>query len=216
MIGSLLTWWKASWPASRLIKRELEYKASTVNQTTTQIEEATKSKMDLGTKCPSSPKQTTQLHHKMDLGAPVLAPSKMDLGAPVLAPSKMDLEATGGLGLAFPNLDRTTAQPKQTTTTRLTKVKMDQQPGFAAWRVDQRLNVPFKKIGQRGSQGRGWGDANQWDQVARQAGILVDDNPAPGSVAQHDRGPLGHVAWVVGVEGNSVRIEDYNGSGGTK
>ncbi|KAM3536920.1 hypothetical protein ARSEF1564_010157, partial [Beauveria bassiana] len=105
MIGSLLTWWKASWPASRLIKRELEYKASTVNQTTTQIEEATKSKMDLGTKCPSSPKQTTQLHHKVDL------------------------EATGGLGLAFPNLDQTTAQPKQTTTTGLTKVKMDQQPG---------------------------------------------------------------------------------------
>ncbi|KGQ03447.1 N-acetylmuramoyl-L-alanine amidase sle1 [Beauveria bassiana D1-5] len=87
---------------------------------------------------------------------------------------------------------------------------------FAAWRVDQRLNVPFKEIGQRGSQGRGWGNANQWDQVARQAGILVDNNPAPGSVAQHDRGPFGHVAWVVGVEGNSVRIEDYNGSGGTK
>ncbi|KAH8708859.1 hypothetical protein HC256_008795 [Beauveria bassiana] len=87
---------------------------------------------------------------------------------------------------------------------------------FAAWRVDQRLNVPFKKIGQMGRQGRGWGDANQWDQVARQAGILVDDNPAPGSVAQHDKGPSGHVAWVVGVEGNSVRIEDYNGSGGTK
>ncbi|OAA48626.1 choline binding protein D [Metarhizium rileyi] len=86
---------------------------------------------------------------------------------------------------------------------------------FAAWRVDQRLHLPFKQLAARTSQGQ-WGDANNWAAVASEAGILVDKQPAPGSVAQNSMGDFGHVAWVVGVEGDSVLIEDYNGAGGPK
>ena len=57
-----------------------------------------------------------------------------------------------------------------------------------------------------------WGDAKNWDNVAKQIGITVDENPAVGSVAQTDQGGAGHVAYVTGVQGDTISIEDYNGA----
>jgi surface antigen len=56
----------------------------------------------------------------------------------------------------------------------------------------------------------GRGNANQWDDNARAAGISVNGSPRVGDVAQTDAGPYGHVAYVEAVMGNSVRISQYN------
>ncbi|EFY91077.1 choline binding protein D [Metarhizium acridum CQMa 102] len=84
---------------------------------------------------------------------------------------------------------------------------------FAAWRVVNRLHADFN-----GYARQGWGNANQWANVARNAGLVVDNTPAPGAIAQTTAGPYGHVAWVhdVDVDGNEVEIEDYNGAGGDR
>jgi surface antigen len=61
-----------------------------------------------------------------------------------------------------------------------------------------------------------WGNANQWDDNARASGKTVSPVPVVGSVAQTDRGYYGHVAIVVGVQGDTITITegnyDYNGS----
>jgi len=61
-----------------------------------------------------------------------------------------------------------------------------------------------------------WGNANSWDDGARASGKTVSPVPVVGSVAQTDRGYYGHVAVVVGVQGDTITITegnyDYNGS----
>lgn len=42
-----------------------------------------------------------------------------------------------------------------------------------------------------------WGNANNWDDGARAAGLTVSSTPIIGSIAQTDRGYYGHVAVVV-------------------
>lgn len=59
----------------------------------------------------------------------------------------------------------------------------------------------------------GKGNANQWDDNARNAGIPVDGNPQVGDVAQTDRGPYGHVMYVEHVYGDgTILISQYNAS----
>ena len=57
----------------------------------------------------------------------------------------------------------------------------------------------------------GIGNANQWDDNARRAGIPVDGNPREGDVAVSNSGSYGHVMYVEGVGGDgSVYVSDYN------
>lgn len=61
----------------------------------------------------------------------------------------------------------------------------------------------------------GYGNANSWGGVARSQGYRVDSNPTVGSVAWFDSWVggaygYGHVAWVAGVSGDQVEIEEYN------
>ncbi|KAJ1644987.1 hypothetical protein LPJ64_003399 [Coemansia asiatica] len=65
-------------------------------------------------------------------------------------------------------------------------------------------------------KGPNWGNANTWDNAARQTGVPVNSKPVPGCVAQTNAGKYGHVAWVAKVSGNSVTIEEYNHSGTEK
>lgn len=58
-----------------------------------------------------------------------------------------------------------------------------------------------------------WGNANQWDDSARAAGILVDGSPVEGAIAQTDEGWAGHVALVIEVIGNQVTIKEMNFNG---
>ncbi len=57
----------------------------------------------------------------------------------------------------------------------------------------------------------GIGNANQWDNNARAAGIPVDSNPRVGDVAVSHGGTYGHVMYVESVAGDgSIYVSDYN------
>lgn len=56
----------------------------------------------------------------------------------------------------------------------------------------------------------GVGNANQWDDDARNSGILVDSNPTPGSIAISNAGAYGHAMYVEAVNGNEIYIQQYN------
>lgn len=57
----------------------------------------------------------------------------------------------------------------------------------------------------------GYGNANQWDDNARAAGIPVDGNPRSGDVAVSNSGTYGHVMYVEDVAGDgSIFVSDYN------
>ncbi len=56
----------------------------------------------------------------------------------------------------------------------------------------------------------GVGNANQWPSDARAAGITVDSNPTPGSIAISTAGFYGHAMYVEAVNGNQIYIQQYN------
>jgi surface antigen/peptidoglycan hydrolase CwlO-like protein len=57
----------------------------------------------------------------------------------------------------------------------------------------------------------GRGNANQWDDNARAAGIPVDGNPQPGDVAISNGGFYGHAMYVESVNGDgTINISQYN------
>jgi surface antigen len=59
----------------------------------------------------------------------------------------------------------------------------------------------------------GVGNANQWDDNARSAGIPVDTNPRAGDVAVSNAGYYGHVMYVESVNPNgTINISQYNAS----
>ena len=75
-------------------------------------------------------------------------------------------------------------------------------PGYCTWGVKNwKPTLP-----------NNWGNANQWDDSARAMGIAVNGTPAVGAIAQTDAGGWGHVALVVGVNGNTVTIQEMNGN----
>ena len=78
---------------------------------------------------------------------------------------------------------------------------------FVAWRLQER-----NRLAAFGNHFRGqhWGDARNWDDVARDLGYRVDSVPAIGAVAQSDSGRVGHVAWVSDIGPGTVTIEEYN------
>lgn len=57
----------------------------------------------------------------------------------------------------------------------------------------------------------GVGNANQWDDNARRAGIPVDSNPRPGDVAISNAGTYGHAMYVEAVNGDgTIFVSQYN------
>jgi surface antigen/peptidoglycan hydrolase CwlO-like protein len=57
----------------------------------------------------------------------------------------------------------------------------------------------------------GVGNANQWDDNARAAGIPTDTNPRPGDVAISNSGFYGHAMYVESVNGDgTINISQYN------
>ncbi|HSX36604.1 MAG TPA: CHAP domain-containing protein [Patescibacteria group bacterium] len=79
---------------------------------------------------------------------------------------------------------------------------------YTAFRVHQDF------LGGRDSHDMPWwggqGNANQWDDNARAAGIPVDNNPTPGSIAISNAGTWGHAMYVEAVNGNEIYIQQYN------
>lgn len=74
---------------------------------------------------------------------------------------------------------------------------------YAAFKVNQAYrNMPYWG---------GVGNANQWDDNARAAGIPTGSYPKPGSVGVVNSGTYGHVAWVESVNPNgTINISHYN------
>ncbi|MDB5181654.1 MAG: hypothetical protein JWP13_417 [Candidatus Saccharibacteria bacterium] len=57
----------------------------------------------------------------------------------------------------------------------------------------------------------GKGNANQWDDNARAAGIPVDSSPRVGDVAVRNSGSFGHVMYVDSVNGDgTINVSQYN------
>ncbi|MBE1488307.1 CHAP domain-containing protein [Plantactinospora soyae] len=77
---------------------------------------------------------------------------------------------------------------------------------FVAWRLNDRNNIAFHNY----YRSVHWGNAYNWENAARSAGITVNSTPRVGSVAQTDSGS-GHVAWVAAVHSDgTVTVEEYN------
>lgn len=79
---------------------------------------------------------------------------------------------------------------------------------FVAWRINDRHNIKFTNW----YKGCNYGNANEWDECAKQTGVKINNTPKPGSIAQTNKGGggAGHVAWVAAVDGDKVTIEEYN------
>lgn len=68
--------------------------------------------------------------------------------------------------------------------------------------------VAFRLVHANGfSDVRGYGNATEWGNRAKQRGYTVNKTPAYGSVAWFSSG---HVAWVSDIRGSYVEIEEYN------
>lgn len=78
---------------------------------------------------------------------------------------------------------------------------------FVAWRMQERNRMDG--FGNHFG-GEHWGNAANWDDVARRLGYRVDGVPAIGAVAQTDAGRVGHVAWVSAIGPGTVTVEEYN------
>ncbi len=74
---------------------------------------------------------------------------------------------------------------------------------YAAFKVNQAYgNMPYWG---------GIGNANQWDDNARNLGIPIGTTPKPGSVGVMDSGYYGHVAWVESVNADgTINISHFN------
>jgi surface antigen len=78
---------------------------------------------------------------------------------------------------------------------------------FVSWRLHERNGMAGFANHFRGEH---WGNAENWDDVARRLGYRVDSVPAIGAVAQTDAGRVGHVAWVSDIGPGTVTVEEYN------
>ena len=95
-------------------------------------------------------------------------------------------------GVAFPN---TSADPWG--------MYKRQCVSYTAWKV--------WKSGRHMPYWGGHGNANQWDDNARRAGIPVDGNPRVGDVAVSNSGYYGHVMYVEAVYGDgTIYVSQYN------
>ena len=64
-----------------------------------------------------------------------------------------------------------------------------------------------------------WGNANTWDDYARNDGRVsaVNHTPAPNTIGQADGGPWGHVFWVESVNSDgSINVTEYNNAYATQ
>ena len=78
---------------------------------------------------------------------------------------------------------------------------------FAAYRIATRLGVPSFNHTWKAA----WGNAGNWDNAAREAGVRVDTTPKVGAIAVNDTHNVGHVAYVNKVyPDGSFDVEEYN------
>lgn len=61
--------------------------------------------------------------------------------------------------------------------------------------------------------GNYWGNGGQWAASAAAAGYRVGSTPSAGAVAVWNDGGYGHVAYVTGVQGGQIQVQEANYAG---
>ncbi len=78
---------------------------------------------------------------------------------------------------------------------------------YAGWKVQEFWGIYISA----------WGDAKNWGNTATRLGYVVDNNPAPHSVAYSTSGLYGHVMWVESINANgTINLTEYNNSSSSK
>lgn len=72
---------------------------------------------------------------------------------------------------------------------------------YAGWKVQERWGIYISN----------WGNAYSWGDSATRRGYVVNNTPAPGTVAYSTAGIYGHVMWVESVNSNgTINLTEYN------
>lgn len=78
---------------------------------------------------------------------------------------------------------------------------------YAGWKVQEFWGIYISA----------WGDAKNWGNTATRLGYVVDNNPAPHTVAYSTAGVYGHVMWVESINANgTINLTEYNNSASSK
>lgn len=78
---------------------------------------------------------------------------------------------------------------------------------YAGWKVQEYWGIYISA----------WGDAKNWGSSATRLGYVVDNNPAPHTVAYSTHGVYGHVMWVESINANgTINLTEYNNSASSK
>ncbi len=78
---------------------------------------------------------------------------------------------------------------------------------YAGWKAQEYYGIYISS----------WGDAKSWGYNAERQGYVVNDIPAPHTIAYSTSGIYGHVMWVESVNSNgTINLTEYNNSGSSK
>lgn len=78
---------------------------------------------------------------------------------------------------------------------------------YAGWKVQERWGYYISS----------WGNAYSWGASASRAGFVVNDTPAPHTVAYSTAGIYGHVMWVESVNANgTINLSEYNNTASSR
>lgn len=78
---------------------------------------------------------------------------------------------------------------------------------YAGWKVQEFWGIYISA----------WGDAKNWGNTANRLGYVVDDKPAPHTVAYSTYGVYGHVMWVESINANgTINLTEYNNTASSK
>lgn len=78
---------------------------------------------------------------------------------------------------------------------------------YAGWKAQEYFGIYISS----------WGDAKNWGNTASRLGYVVDNNPAPHTIAYSTSGIYGHVMWVESVNANgTINLSEYNNPSSSK
>jgi surface antigen len=78
---------------------------------------------------------------------------------------------------------------------------------YAGWKAQEYFGIYISS----------WGDAKSWGYSAQRAGYVVNDTPAPHTIAYSTSGIYGHVMWVESINANgTINLTEYNNSASSK
>ncbi len=78
---------------------------------------------------------------------------------------------------------------------------------YAGWKAQEYFGIYISS----------WGDAKNWGNTASRLGYVVDNHPAPHTIAYSTSGIYGHVMWVESVNANgTINLSEYNNPSSSK